>query len=184
MLAVKIRMKRMGSKKRPFFRIVAADSRSPRDGRFIESLGYYNPVPDPPEINFDEDKVYKWLDNGAKPTKNAAQILRQAGLLERWQLLKQGVKIHELSAKIEERRTKQPVSHPKAEIVPSGEDSAVTESEEQGETEEQPQEKKPLEKETEGEKSEEGKPHGKRSHLSETDAKSVSEDEGAGDKKT
>ena len=107
-MAVKIRLKRMGSKKRPFFRVVAADSRSPRDGRFIETLGYYDPMKDPPEIKFDDDKVYKWLDNGAIPTENAKQLLRKAGLLERWRLLKQGVPIHELDAKIEELRARQP----------------------------------------------------------------------------
>ncbi len=114
-MAVKIRLKRMGSKKRPFFRVVAADSRSPRDGRFIETLGYYNPMADPPEIKFDDDKVYKWLDNGAVPTENARQLLRKAGLLERWRLLKQGVKISELDAKIEELRAKQPKPIPEEE---------------------------------------------------------------------
>lgn len=107
-MAVKIRLKRMGSKKRPFFRVVAADSRSPRDGRFIETLGYYNPMADPPDIKFDDDKVYKWLGNGAVPTENARELLRKAGLLERWHLLKKGVKISELDAKVEELKSKQP----------------------------------------------------------------------------
>ena len=105
----------MGSKKRPFFRIVATDSRSPRDGRFIEILGYYNPMVDPPDIKFDDDKVYKWLDVGAEPSSNVAQLLKRAGLLERWRLLKQGVKISELDAKIAERREKQPKPKPKEE---------------------------------------------------------------------
>jgi small subunit ribosomal protein S16 len=112
-LAVKIRLKKMGAKKKPFFRVVAADTRSPRDGRFIELLGYYNPMTDPPDLKFDEDKVYKWLDAGAEPTESAAQLLKRAGLLERWQLLKQGVKISELDAKIAERREKQPKPIPK-----------------------------------------------------------------------
>lgn len=107
-MAVKIRLKKMGAKKRPFYRLVAADIRSPRDGRFIELLGYYNPMTDPPDMKFDDDKVYKWLDSGAEPTPNAAQLLKKAGLLERWQLLKQGVKVSELDAKIAERREKQP----------------------------------------------------------------------------
>jgi small subunit ribosomal protein S16 len=98
----------MGSKKRPFYRLVAADSRSPRDGRFLETLGYYNPMVEPAEIKLDEDKIYKWLDNGAEPTVNAENILKKVGLLERWQLLKSGVAIAELDAKIEERRAKQP----------------------------------------------------------------------------
>ena len=107
-MAVKIRLKKMGSKKRPFFRFVAADVRSPRDGRFIEVLGYYNPMTDPPDVKLDDDKVYKWLNAGAEPTVNVEQLLRKAGLMERWQLLKQGVKISELDAAIEERRAKQP----------------------------------------------------------------------------
>lgn len=114
-MAVKIRLKKMGSKKRPFYRLVAADVRSPRDGRFIELLGYYNPMTDPPDMRFDDDKVYKWLDSGAEPTPNAAQLLRKAGLLERWQLLRQGVKVSELDATIAERREKQPKPIPKAE---------------------------------------------------------------------
>jgi len=114
-LAVKIRLKKMGSKKKPFFRFVAADVRSPRDGRFIEVLGYYNPMTEPPDIKLDDDKIFKWLDAGAEPTESVAQLLRRAGLLERWQLLKQGVKISELDAVIEERRTKQPSPLPPEE---------------------------------------------------------------------
>ncbi len=109
-MAVRLRMKKMGSKKRPFFRIVAAESRKSRDGRFIETLGYYDPLKDPPEIKFDDDKVYKWLDRGAIPSVNTVQLLRKVGLLEKWQMLKEGAKIAELDARIEERRAKQPKS--------------------------------------------------------------------------
>jgi len=130
-LALKIRMKRMGSKKRPFYRIVAADSRSPRDGRFIDTLGYYNPMSDPPVISFDDDKVFKWLGNGAKPTQNAAQVLRRAGLLERWQLLKAGVKIADLDSRIEEKRAKQPRPKPKTEKESARKDAEDTESPEE-----------------------------------------------------
>lgn len=114
-MAVKIRLKKMGAKKKPFFRVVAADVRSPRDGRFIELLGYYNPMTDPPDLKFDDDKVFKWLDAGAEPTEAAGQLLKKAGLLERWQLLKQGVKISELDSKIAERREKQPTAIPEKE---------------------------------------------------------------------
>lgn len=114
-MAVKIRLKKMGSKKRPFYRVVVADSRNPRDGRFVETLGYYDPMSDPPRIELDDDRVYKWLDNGATPTENAAQILKHAGLLERWQLLKRGVQISDLEAKIEEIRAKQPKPQPQTE---------------------------------------------------------------------
>ncbi|MCK4350565.1 MAG: 30S ribosomal protein S16, partial [Candidatus Krumholzibacteria bacterium] len=107
--------KKMGAKKKPFFRVVAADARSPRDGRFIELLGYYNPMTDPADLKFDNDKVFKWLDAGAEPTESVGQLLKKAGLLERWQLLKQGVKISELDSKIAERREKQPKPIPKEE---------------------------------------------------------------------
>jgi small subunit ribosomal protein S16 len=128
-LAVKIRLKMMGSKKRPFYRIVAADERSPRDGRFIETIGYYNPMSDPPEIKIDEDKVYRWLDVGAEPTANAKQVLKKAGLIERWQLLKSGVKIHELDSTIEARRQKQPQPKPKSEKKLSKKKAAALEAE-------------------------------------------------------
>ena len=67
-MAVKIRLRRMGAKKAPFYRVVVADSRSPRDGRFIEEIGYYNPITEPAEIKIDEEKATKWINNGAQPT--------------------------------------------------------------------------------------------------------------------
>lgn len=81
-MAVKIRLKRMGAKKRPFYRIVVADSRSPRDGRFIEEIGFYNPVSEPKEIKIDQEKVQKWLSNGAKPTETVRVLLKNNGILE------------------------------------------------------------------------------------------------------
>ncbi len=92
----------MGSKKKPFYRIVATDSRNPRDGRFIETLGYYNPLTDPPEIKVDEEGVLKWLERGAVPSDNTESILRRTGAMQKWQLLKQGVKREDLDAKLEE----------------------------------------------------------------------------------
>jgi small subunit ribosomal protein S16 len=112
-LAVKIRLKKMGSKKRPFYRLIAADSRSPRDGRFLDNLGHYNPMVEPAEIKIDEDKVYKWLGNGALPTESAANLLKAEGILERWELFKTGLTVAEVNAKIEERRAKQPKAQPK-----------------------------------------------------------------------
>ncbi|EQC1535479.1 30S ribosomal protein S16 [Clostridium botulinum] len=67
-MAVKIRLKRMGAKKAPFYRVVVADSRSPRDGKFVEEIGYYNPTTEPSTIKLDEEKVQQWIRNGAKPT--------------------------------------------------------------------------------------------------------------------
>ncbi len=100
-MAVKIRLKRMGSKKKPFYRIISTDSRNPRDGRFIETLGYYNPLTDPVQIKIDEDGVFKWLERGAIPTTSAESILRQMGVMQKWNFLKQGVKKEDLDAKLE-----------------------------------------------------------------------------------
>lgn len=79
---VKIRLRRMGRKKRPFYRVVVADSRSPRDGRFIEEIGYYDPLQDPPVIKIDEEKAKKWLNIGAAPTDTARSLLKRANIIE------------------------------------------------------------------------------------------------------
>ncbi|MBP1888534.1 small subunit ribosomal protein S16 [Clostridium moniliforme] len=79
-MAVKIRLRRMGAKKAPFYRVVVADSRSPRDGRFIEEIGYYNPVSEPVEIKINEEKANKWLQNGAQPTEVVKKLFVKAGL--------------------------------------------------------------------------------------------------------
>ena len=81
-MAVKIRLRRMGAKKRPFYRIVVADSRYPRDGRFIEEIGYYNPIVEPAEIKLDKDLAMKWLKNGATPTDTVRDILSKEGILK------------------------------------------------------------------------------------------------------
>ncbi len=79
-MAVKIRLRRMGAKKAPFYRVVVADSRSPRDGRFIEEIGYYNPITEPAEIKIDEEKATKWINNGAQPTDVVKRLLNTVGL--------------------------------------------------------------------------------------------------------
>jgi small subunit ribosomal protein S16 len=83
-MAVKLRLKRMGAKKRPFYRIVAADSRSPRDGRFIEVVGTYNPLISPAEIKIDEEKAIKWLSDGAKPSDTVRDIFSEAGIMTKF----------------------------------------------------------------------------------------------------
>ena len=80
-MAVRIRLRRMGAKKRPFYRIVVADSRSPRDGRFIETLGTYNPLTNPAEINLKAERVHLWLSRGALPSDSVKHILARQGLL-------------------------------------------------------------------------------------------------------
>ena len=81
-MAVKIRLKRIGAKKAPFYRVVVADSRFPRDGRFIEEIGTYNPLTNPSEIKIDGEKVKKWIANGAQPTDTVKKLLKQANVVD------------------------------------------------------------------------------------------------------
>ena len=81
-MSVKIRLKRMGMKKKPFYRVVVADIRSPRDGRFIEEIGYYDPMTEPATIKIDADAAKKWLGNGAQPTDTARVLLKKSGIIE------------------------------------------------------------------------------------------------------
>ncbi|MDP4144391.1 MAG: 30S ribosomal protein S16 [Bacillota bacterium] len=79
-MAVKIRLRRMGAKKAPFYRIVVADSRSPRDGRFIEEIGYYNPTTEPATVKVDADKASEWIKNGAQPSDTVKRLFDKAGI--------------------------------------------------------------------------------------------------------
>ncbi|HIU09800.1 MAG TPA: 30S ribosomal protein S16 [Candidatus Avidehalobacter gallistercoris] len=79
-MSTKIRLRRMGAKKAPFYRVVVADSRSPRDGRFIEEIGYYNPIVEPAELKIDEEKALKWLATGAEPSETVKQLLKTTGI--------------------------------------------------------------------------------------------------------
>ena len=81
-MSVKIRLKRIGAKKAPFYRVVVADSRYPRDGRFIEEIGYYNPLTNPVEIKIDSEKATKWISTGAQPTETVKSLLKKAGITE------------------------------------------------------------------------------------------------------
>ena len=93
-MAVKLRLKRMGSKKKPFYRIVAADSRCPRDGRFIEEVGYYNPIQSPAVVKIDEEKALTWLNDGAIPTDTVRDIFSKEGIMK---------KFHDSKAKKEDK---------------------------------------------------------------------------------
>lgn len=84
-MAVRIRLTRTGAKKRPFYRLVVADSRSPRDGRFIEILGHYNPITEPSVVKVDEEHAVYWLLNGAKPSDTARALLKKAGVMEKYE---------------------------------------------------------------------------------------------------
>ena len=79
---LKIRLRRMGAKKAPFYRIVVADSRSPRDGSFVEEIGYYNPTTDPAELKVDNEKAAQWIKNGAQPTDTVRGLLKKSGAIQ------------------------------------------------------------------------------------------------------
>ncbi len=91
-MAVKLRLKRMGAKKAPFYRIVAADSRYPRDGRFIESIGYYDPTREPAEVKLDKELALKWLNNGAQPSDTVRNILSKQGVMKEFNDAKHAAK--------------------------------------------------------------------------------------------
>ncbi len=84
-MAVKIRLRRMGAKKAPFYRVVVADSRFPRDGRFIEQIGTYNPLTDPADVKIDDEKAIKWLKNGAQPTDTVKSLLKKNGIMDKYE---------------------------------------------------------------------------------------------------
>ena len=77
-----MRLRRMGAKKAPFYRVIVADERSPRDGRFIDEIGYYNPLTNPAEIKIDAEKAEKWLNNGAQPTETVKSLLKKSGIVK------------------------------------------------------------------------------------------------------
>ena len=81
-MAVKIRLRRMGAKKAPFYRVIIADERAPRDGKFIDEIGYYNPLTEPAEIKINAEKAEKWLNDGAQPTETVKSILKKSGIVK------------------------------------------------------------------------------------------------------
>jgi len=101
-LAVKLRLRRMGKKKQPVYRVVAADARSPRDGKFIETIGTYNPLTDPATIDIKEERALYWLNVGAQPTITVKNLLSQKGILYKREMEKQGLSEEQIVAKMEE----------------------------------------------------------------------------------
>lgn len=83
-MSVKIRLKRMGSKRKPFYRVVVADSRAPRDGRFIEQVGYYNPLTNPVQLKLEDDVIFDWLQKGAQPSDTVKTLLSSKGIMQRY----------------------------------------------------------------------------------------------------
>lgn len=101
-MAVKLRLKRMGKKKQPVYKVVAADSRSPRDGKFIESIGLYNPKSEPATIDIKEERALYWLGVGAQPTETVKGLLSKKGILLKKELIKKGLPQEEINKKLEE----------------------------------------------------------------------------------
>lgn len=137
-MAVRIRLRRMGAKKRPFYRFVAADSRSPRDGRFLENLGWYNPILKPAEVHLKEERIYEWLKNGALPTETVAALFKQVGLWKKWELMKKGGDVSGLTitTQIKERPKKKKKGKKAPEVKAEAQEPAEAEA-----TEEKPPEK-------------------------------------------
>ena len=107
---VRIRFRRIGLKGQPSYRIVAADKEAPRDGRFLEILGFYNPRTEPSTLNIKEDRIYHWMKNGALPTESVGMVFKSAGILDRFERLKKGEAVEALLAEAAEAATKRGTS--------------------------------------------------------------------------
>ncbi|MBU0704701.1 MAG: 30S ribosomal protein S16 [Chloroflexi bacterium] len=112
-MMVKIRLRRVGAKKQPSYRVVVTDSRSPRDGRFIEVIGFHNPRTKPETMEIKEDRALHWLNVGAQPTDAVARLLKKLGTMARFERLKQGEPLEELLAEAEEAAQARPAINPK-----------------------------------------------------------------------
>ncbi len=102
---VRLRLRRIGLKGQPTYRVVAADKESPRDGRFLEILGFYNPRTQPATIHLKEDRVYHWMKNGALPTESVEQVFKSAGVMDRWERFKKGEAVDVLVTEAEQAET-------------------------------------------------------------------------------
>jgi small subunit ribosomal protein S16 len=133
---VKIRLRRVGAKKQPSYRVVVTDSRAPRDGRFIEAIGFYNPRTEPETVQIKEDRALHWLSVGAQPTESVARLLDKQGTMARFERLKQGESIKVLVAEAEEAARAAPGTSPKTRrehVMPvAGEPVAEPEAEPAG----------------------------------------------------
>ncbi|MFP4521383.1 MAG: 30S ribosomal protein S16 [Fibrobacterota bacterium] len=148
-MAVKLRLKRTGRKKIATYRLVATDSRSPRDGRFIEELGHYNPNSKPAAVSFNEENIYKWLKNGAQPSDTVRSILQREGIWEKWGLLKRGEDVSgKEPVKRAEKEKKPDKNRKQIEREKVQAEEAAKKAEEAKAAEEQKQEEAPAEEKT------------------------------------
>jgi small subunit ribosomal protein S16 len=191
---VRIRLRRVGSKGQASFRVVAADKESPRDGRFIEILGLYNPRTKPATIDLKEDRIYDWMSKGAQPSDSAVQIFQTSGLAERYERFKAGEKVEKLLAEAEEAmkarttspktRFPAPVGKPKKKAEAKVEAEPVAEAAEEAtetnaEVEEKSEEAKDEKAEEKAEAAAEEKPEAKAEEKIEEKADAVAEEEPA-----
>jgi small subunit ribosomal protein S16 len=148
---LKIRLRRVGAKKQPSYRVVVADSRSPRDGRLVEVIGFYNPRTDPPTVNIEEERALYWLSRGAQPTEAVAGFLKSRGTLDRFARLKRGEDLEDLlqeaaaAEQVPVPETPPPTEEEEQEVVvveeeEEEEDEAVEEEEEEEDSEQEPSE--------------------------------------------
>ncbi|MFH2103597.1 MAG: 30S ribosomal protein S16 [Chloroflexota bacterium] len=107
---VRIRLRRIGLKGQPSYRVVVADKESPRDGRFLEIVGFYNPRTDPNTLDLKEDRIYEWMGKGAQPSESVAQLFKSAGVFDRFERFKAGEKVEILLAEVEKAKAANPVS--------------------------------------------------------------------------
>jgi small subunit ribosomal protein S16 len=137
-LAVKLRLRRMGKKKQPIYKVVAADTRSPRDGKFLEALGLYNPLTDPHTLEIKEDRVLYWLDNGAQPTNTVKSLLRQKGITLKRELGKKGLDAEKVEAELENWKKLKEASSKKKSVKKKSKKQASSEKSEDKAVEEKP----------------------------------------------
>ena len=146
-MAVKLRLRRMGKKKQPIYKMVAADSRSPRDGKFLEAVGFYNPLTNPHTLDLKEDRIMYWLNVGAQPTHTVKSLLRQQGIILKKELVSKGLDEEKVKSEIENwQKMKEAGSKKRTEKKLSKKAKAKKEAEATAdvtETQESPEEKKP-----------------------------------------
>ena len=155
---VRIRLRRVGGKKQPSYRIVAADKESPRDGRFLEILGYYNPRTEPATLTMKEDRIYDWMSKGAQPSDSVKQLFRTAGLMERFARFKEGESIEVLLEEAEVAAQARVGSPKTTGVTPTKKSRPEEETEVELEPEIEAKAEPEVEAESEPEKEAEGEP--------------------------
>ncbi len=155
---VRIRLRRVGGKKQPSYRIVAADKESPRDGRFLEILGYYNPRTEPATLTMKEDRIYDWMSKGAQPSDSVKQLFRTAGLMERFARFKEGESIEVLLEEAEIAAQARVGSPKTTGVTPTKKSRPEEETEVELEPEIEAKAEPEVEAETEAEPEEEAEP--------------------------